>query len=49
MTRIAKFPDRPQPKDVWPFSLEFTASLAMPVLFWAGVLVGYLIALDGVR
>ena len=29
-------------RDVWPFNLEFTVAMAMPVLFWLGVLCGWL-------
>lgn len=36
-----------KPKDVWPFDLQFTVALAMPVFFWLGVLCGWLAATGG--
>ena len=29
-------------RDLWPFSLELTCALAMPVMFWLGWIVGRL-------
>ena len=36
-------------RDLWPFSLHFTVAMAMPILFWMGVLAGYLIGVDGLQ